>query len=63
MSLLTVGTCMESKKKNMMRSEIEAPSGRHMACSESRVCTPFLLALSPDDGESAKRAKSKRAWV
>ena len=29
--------CIESKKKNMTSSETEAPSGKHIACSESRV--------------------------
>ena len=33
--------CMESKKKNMTRREMEAPSGRHMACRESRVWMPL----------------------
>lgn len=31
--------CIESKKKNMTRSEMEAPSGRHSACIVSKVCT------------------------
>uniref|UniRef100_A0A6B0U8Q4 Uncharacterized protein n=1 Tax=Ixodes ricinus TaxID=34613 RepID=A0A6B0U8Q4_IXORI len=31
--------CMESKKKNMTRSEMDAPRGRHKACTVSRVCT------------------------
>ena len=34
-------TCMESKKKNMMRRETEAPKGRHIACTLSRVVTLF----------------------
>ena len=38
--------CMESKKKNMTSKEIEAPSGKHMACNESKVWIPLLLALS-----------------
>ena len=38
-------TCMESKKKNMTRSDMEAPSGRHMACNESSVWMP----LPPDE--------------
>jgi hypothetical protein len=29
--------CIESKKKNMTSSDTEAPSGKHMACRESRV--------------------------
>ena len=29
--------CMESKKKNMTNREMEAPNGKHIACSESRV--------------------------
>lgn len=33
--------CMESKKKNMTRREMEAPSGRHRACIVSSVCTLF----------------------
>ena len=32
---------MESKKKNMMRRETEAPKGRHIACTLSRVVTLF----------------------
>ena len=39
--------CMESKKKNMTSSEIEAPSGRHMAWRESSVWIPFLLPPLP----------------
>lgn len=35
--------CMESKKKNMTRSEMEAPRGRHSACIVSRVCTLFSV--------------------
>ena len=44
-----VFTCMESKKKNMISSEREAPTGRHMACSESSVVTllsPRFLSSS-----------------
>jgi len=32
-------SCIESKKKNIMRREMEAPSGRHRACIVSRVWT------------------------
>ena len=32
-------SCIESKKKNMMRREREAPRGRHMACRLSMVVT------------------------
>ena len=39
--------CMESKKKNMTSSEIEAPSGRHMAWRESSVWIPLLLPPFP----------------
>lgn len=35
--------CIESKKKNMMRRDTDAPRGRHNACIVSRVCT--LLSL------------------
>lgn len=31
--------CIESKKKNMTNSDIEAPSGRHNACIVSNVWT------------------------
>lgn len=31
--------CIESKKKNMMRRDTDAPRGRHNACIVSRVCT------------------------
>ena len=44
-----VFTCMESKKKNMISSEREAPTGRHMACNESSVVTllsPRFLSSS-----------------
>ena len=37
---------MESKKKNMMRRETEAPRGRHIACRESRVVTLCSLLFS-----------------
>ena len=39
--------CMESKKKNMTRREMDAPSGRHMAWRESRVWMP----LAPEEEE------------
>ena len=39
--------CIESKKKNMTSREMEAPRGRHMACSESKVWIPLLLLLLP----------------
>ena len=29
--------CIESKKKNITKREMEAPKGRHIACKESRV--------------------------
>ena len=29
--------CMESKKKNIMSNEIDAPNGRQRACHESKV--------------------------
>lgn len=32
--------CMESKKKNMTRREMDAPNGRHNACVVSRVAKP-----------------------
>lgn len=31
--------CMESKKKNITNSDIEAPKGKHNACIVSKVCT------------------------
>jgi hypothetical protein len=31
--------CIESKKKNMTSSEMDAPRGRHSACMVSSVCT------------------------
>ncbi len=40
-NLLAVQTansiCIESKKKNITRSEIDAPSGKHNACIVSKV--------------------------
>ena len=44
--------CIESKKKNMTSSDIEAPNGRHIACIESRVCIPLAFDSFPPDGES-----------
>jgi len=35
--------CIESKKKNMISKENDAPTGRHIACRESRV----VILLSP----------------
>lgn len=32
--------CIESKKKNIIKSETDAPSGKHSACIVSKVCTP-----------------------
>ena len=52
--------CIESKKKNMTSRETEAPRGKHIACSESRVWIPLdpfdspfssLLSLSPEKME------------
>merc|ERR1719471_1261300 len=42
-------SCVESKKKNMMRSEKDAPSGRHIACKLSSVVTldSFFSFSSP----------------
>ena len=37
---LAKSICMESKKKNITRSEMDAPNGRHMACNESKVWIP-----------------------
>jgi hypothetical protein len=50
-------SCIESKKKNMMRRETEAPSGRHMACTLSRVVTLFSL-LSFSSTPSSPRPSS-----
>ena len=44
--------CIESKKKNMTSSDIEAPNGRHIACIESRVCIPLAFDSFPPDDES-----------
>ena len=41
---------MESKKKNMTRRDMDAPSGRHIACSESSVWIPLP---PPPDCEDA----------
>lgn len=32
--------CIESKKKNITRSEIDAPSGKQRACVASKVANP-----------------------
>ena len=51
---------MESKKKNMMRRETEAPRGRHMACSESSEVTLLasrLLSSSPSPSSMARDRK------
>ena len=34
--------CIESKKKNITSSEMDAPKGRHNACIVSRVCTSAI---------------------
>ena len=39
--------CIESKKKNMTRREMEAPRGRHMAWRLSRVWMPEALLTPP----------------
>ena len=39
--------CIESKKKNMTSNDTEAPSGKHMACKESRVWIPLEPFGSP----------------
>lgn len=44
---------MESKKKNITSRDMEAPSGRHMACKESRVWMPLP---PPDDEEAVEEA-------
>ena len=42
---------MESKKKNITSRDMEAPSGRHMACNESRVWMPLPEEEVCDDVE------------
>ena len=47
---------MESKKKNIMSSETEAPRGRHMAWIESNVVTLDCSFLSPSFSLSSPRS-------
>jgi hypothetical protein len=58
---------MESKKKNMMSSETEAPRGRHMACSESSVVTllltSLLLSSSPSPTLSSMARERKEPYT
>lgn len=37
--------CMESKKKNITNSDIEAPSGKHNACIVSKVWTSIKIKI------------------
>ena len=50
---------MESKKKNMTRRDMDAPSGRHIACSESRVWMPLP---PPPDCEDADDEESLQSF-
>ena len=50
--------CIESKKKNMTSREMEAPRGRHMACSESKVWIPLLLLLPLPEEQSESFSSS-----
>lgn len=36
---IATSVCMESKKKNMISSATDEPSGKHSACIVFRVCT------------------------
>ena len=41
--------CMESKKKNITSSEMDAPKGRHNACIVSRVWTSAIIKKEPNN--------------
>ena len=49
---------MESKKKNMTRSDMDAPSGRHIACRESRVWMPLPPPPDCEDAEDEESLQS-----
>ena len=56
-------TCMESKKKNMMRRETEAPKGRHIACTLSRVVTLFSRLKKGKVSTKTVKVNTKTAKV
>ena len=53
---------MESKKKNIIRRETEAPKGRHMACKLSSVVTllSFFSFSSPSSPFPSSMAKERK---
>lgn len=46
--------CMESKKKNMINKDTEAPSGRHSACIVSNVWTSAVDAINNNIKSNSK---------
>ena len=54
---------MESKKKNMMRRETEAPKGRHIACTLSRVVTLFSRLKKGKVSTKTVKVNTKTAKV
>lgn len=49
---------MESKKKNITSRDMEAPSGRHMACKESRVWMPLADEEEVDEADEVESLPS-----
>ena len=52
---------MESKKKNMMRRETEAPKGRHIACTLSRVVTLFSRLKKRESEHKNSKSEHKNS--
>ena len=55
-------SCIESKKKNMTRREMEAPMGRKRACVESNVwawLAPLLGVLDSEAGDCRGKLEKK----
>lgn len=55
--------CMESKKKNITRSETDAPNGRHNACIVSKVCTSRIEKSNKVSVRLSKAGRCKHSLV
>lgn len=62
---LAKSICIESKKKNITSSEMDAPNGKHMAWTESKVCTPELdwVLLAVESCFSSFSVTKTQGWL
>lgn len=55
--------CMESKKKNITSSEMEAPRGRHNACVVSRVANPEPVPRKSFQKQKLHQSETGLTWL